>query len=177
MIDKKQNYVMRAEPAIAVITPHGMAKTAVDFFKMAEEYKSDATISLARYYLFCASIELGLKAAILATDCTTHKKKHIQKLGHDLLAVYNDFAENYAAIWDSSDVVAVTAINPFFKKKGLEYFTIDVLSAALNGFKEVPKIDEVGLAARKVNGFLQANKQFIDGKTTEKPQGGWLSFV
>ena len=148
-----------------------MALVSQDLFKMSHGYEEGEKFCLAKYYLYCASIEIGLKAAILAVDCTEAKKKHIFSLRHDLCKVRASFETVYSSIWNNADIEAVEKINPFFKKKGLEYFTPDVRAAAVHGYSEFPEIGHMAAAAQKVNALLVTHKLFIEAKTSDMPRG------
>lgn len=53
---------------MTVLTPLALARMSQDMFGAGRGYKTDKEVPLIKYYLYCACIELGLKAAILATD-------------------------------------------------------------------------------------------------------------
>jgi hypothetical protein len=173
---EKKGTVVEIEPVAAVVTPYGMAKTSHDMFLMADAHPVEESVPLAQYYVFCASIEIGLKAAILGNDCTSGNKKAIKGFRHDLCKVHEAFKKTYASPWDEDDLKSISAINPYFSKKGLEYFTMDVIAALLKGFKEIPDINSIREAARKVNDFLKSKNFFIDATTSEKPTRGAIAF-
>ncbi|MGK2740504.1 hypothetical protein ACSHT0_06380 [Tepidicaulis sp. LMO-SS28] len=177
MSENKRHVVIKAETGMVVLTPYAMAQISDDFFMMADTNLEKRAFPLARYYILCASIEVGLKAAILAEDCTAERKELLRQLGHDLLKIHKRFEESYPRIWDLEDASTVTKINPFFKKKGLEYFTSDVLYASAQGYKDFPPIDDVRFAAGKVNAFLKAHDLFLEGKTSQPPSGGILNIL
>lgn len=173
---KKRSVVVKAEPGSVVLTPYVMARTANDMFQMADAFPTGAEVPLAKYYVFCASIEIGMKAAILGNDCTSENKKLIKSFGHNLCEVHDTFKQIYGSPWDKTERQAIAVINPYFKKKGLEYFTIDVLAALVNGFSEVPDIQLIRVAAHKVNLFLHSQEFFFDATTSQKPKRGLLEF-
>jgi hypothetical protein len=170
-------HVISVEPIMAVVTPFMMARISDDLYKMADRHESGHNVPLARYYVLCASIEIGLKSAILANDCTSGQKKAIKAMGHDLLKVHSGYAAIYPDVFDHDDLNAVSEINPYFKSKGLEYFTTDLLYASLEAFKKLPSLESLRIAAAKVNKVLTDNELFIDGKSTEPPGHGIISFV
>lgn len=172
-----KTHVISVEPVVAVMTPFMMARISEDLFKMAEQYERSDTVPLARYYVLCASIEIGLKSAILANDCNDAQKKAIKAMGHDLLKVHKGFVEIYPEIFDADDLEAVAKINPHFKGKGLEYFTSDLLFASLEAFKKLPPLEAIRTAAEKVNKNLSDNQHFIEAKSTQPPARGFISFV
>ncbi len=177
MNTEPKKYIFHVEPAIAAITPYGMATISEDLFKMASYFENDNKISLAQYYIYCASMEIGLKAAILARDCTKESKETIKNFGHNLHTVKNKFEDLYDPIWDKDDIKAIEKINPFFKDKDLEYFKINVMGEMLKGLKQFPSLDSIENAARKVNQFVNQEKFFINAKTSQKPGKGFINFV
>lgn len=174
-----KNVIVKVKPAMAVMTPYALARMSRDMFGAGKHYKTDDKVPLIKYYLFCASIELGLKAAILATDCTSKRKKHLRsEIGHDLEKAVGECSKLYGlGFLKKSDLEVIRKINPYFKGKGLEYFTGEMMQAMGKGYKALPKVGELKATADKVQKFLKANKHFIDGKTSEKPNGGIINFV
>lgn len=163
---------------MAVITPYALARFSHNFFKMTTEHITESDSFLPHLYLYCVSIELGLKAAILAEDCTEKSKGYIKELGHDLLKVRDRFEEIYGTDWlNTENITVLKQINPYFKSKGLEYFTIEVLGIALKGFKQLPKVEQLQACAEKINNFLEQNNYFINGKTSQSTKGGLINFV
>ena len=174
-----KNVTITVEPVMAVLTPHALARMSRHMFGAGRDYHPEDRVFLIKYYLFSASIELGLKSAILATDCTAEMKNFLKaKIGHDLQKAIVKCEKLYdESFFDSTDLEAIKKINPFFKGKGLEYFTAEMMGAALTGFKALPDVDQLQASAQKVQDFLLANKYFIDGKTSEAPKGGLFNFV
>ena len=154
-------YRLHAEGGTIALTPYIMARTAHHFFTMSHGYESGREIPFARHYLYCASIEIGQKAAILANECSAVRKKLIKSFGQDLTKAWGSFQQFYGSqLWSAEDIAAVTAINPFFVNKGLEYFTIDVLIDTASGSKGLPDIGRIERAAKKVNSFI-VERQFF----------------
>jgi hypothetical protein len=125
-------------------------------------YPKATDIVLLNYFLFCASIELGLKAAILSIGNSATAKEEMKRIGHDLVKAYARFRTSFPAndLLDANDQAALAKINPFFKKKGLEYITGDVVEALMNGLSAFPSETEILTAAQKVNSFLQEQDYF-----------------
>ena len=164
---------------MAVLTPYALARMSRHMFGAGRDYETADKVPLVKFYLFCASIELGLKSAILATDCTKNRKDFLKsKIGHDLEKAIRECEKLYdLSFLERKDIEAIQAINPFFKGKGLEYFTLEMMSAALTGFKALPNLGDLQASAQKIQSFLEDNKHFIDGKTSERPKGGLINFV
>lgn len=171
-------YKLKAEPAVFAITCFASAKMSHHLFNMARTYGEDGDAWLARTYLYCASIELGLKASILGLDCTVAEKKRMKAIGHDLIVLKDEFEKAHGiVIFDPEDVDAMNRINGYFMRKGIEYFDITVLTSAMQGFSDMPKVEELEAVALKVNAFLASNDFFINGKTSESPPGGIITLV
>ena len=88
------DHILRAEPVIAVLTPYVLARSAHDAYCMARDYVGDKSGWLMRLYMFCVTIELGMKGAILA-NCTAAVKAELKsrKIGHDLSKLHDKFLE------------------------------------------------------------------------------------
>jgi hypothetical protein len=169
MIPKK--YTLTATAGVVVLTPYVMACNSHHLFAMAHAYDMGAEVPLSRYFLYCASIEIGLKAAILARDCSTDGKKRIKAMGHDLLKVNANFEAEYSvALLDAeTDQWVLGQINPFFVRKGLEYFTGELLGIARSAFGALPSLTKLGQIAEKVNGFLRGQEYFLNVEPVSDP--------
>ena len=154
-----------------------MALTSDDLFKMAAAHQKGDHVPLAKYYVLCVSIELGLKAAVLASGCTSERKGYIKRLSHDLVAVHEGFAKTFSSPLGAVDLEAISKINTYFKNKSLEYIKADLLVAALKGFQDFPEVDVLVEAARKVSDFLRSNDFFINAKTDEPSVGGAITIA
>ena len=78
-------HVIRVEPVMSVITPFALAAFSHDIFSMCAAYNDIPKGFLSKSYLYCVSIELGMKAAIIAIDCNDASKALIKTFGHDLI--------------------------------------------------------------------------------------------
>jgi len=174
-------------PAICVITPLAMARFSNELYEAAIQYlpKEDG-FSPVRYFLFCGSIELAMKAAILAQDCSPKKISKLQKkIGHNLTKLLRRFeVEVCTDLFDDIQKKAISAINPFFQHKSMEYFSVnekmpsaDMMRSALHGHKDFPLLEELQAAATRANSFLVDKNNFVDAKTSVEPNGGIINFV
>lgn len=153
--------VVTPEPAEVKITPYALAMMSDDMHKSSQGYKP-VRFPLINYYLYAASIELGLKSAILSVECSEQKKKQLKNIGHnleELIAVYE--AEVNSNFFKASETQVVLAVNKYFSNKSLEYFTETMLEAALRGFTSFPNIKDLEKVSEKVNNYLEANKFFL----------------
>jgi hypothetical protein len=67
----RKNIVIKVEPLKIKITPYGFYKYATDYFFATDKWTTavkDAGYSPVPYFLYCRTIELGLKAFLLAKD-------------------------------------------------------------------------------------------------------------
>jgi hypothetical protein len=172
------DHVIKIEPMMGVFTPYALARSSHHLFNMACTYDSEKDAWLIRLYMFCAAIELGLKAAILGEDCTAEKKLMMKQIGHDLLKLNAEFElARGVPLFDEGDVTALDLINPHFRQKGLEYFTLPILEITLCGGNGLPSVEAMRAAGGKVDAFLESKKFIIDGKTSQTPAGGIIHFV
>lgn len=172
------NSTLKVQPIMGVITPYALAKFAHHMFCMARGYPVEGDAFLSRQYLYCVAVELGLKGAILGNDCTNDKKKSLQNMGHDLVKLDKHFEKIFGeSLFDQEDKDAITMINPYFKGKGIEYFTPDVLESTLGGRSGMPSLANMERVAAKVEDYLAARNYIIDGRSSETPQGGIIDFI
>ena len=126
----------------------------------SEAYASEAPPF--NYFMRCASIELGFKSAILSKDNSAETKAFVKKVGHDLERAHAAFIDRFPEQLTPDEMDAIKLINPYFKSKGLEYITIDVIVQLLNGLSGFPDYEFIRSASAKINSFLLAKKLFID---------------
>lgn len=149
------------------VTPHALAKMSNGLFDVSEKCpdQPNAGAPLLNYFLYCASIELGLKAAILSVDNSEAKKKllRFKPNGHDLVNVHAQFQVDLPNrnVLGANDLGAIQKINPFFRDKGLEYVTLDVITELVTGMASFPELAEIRQAAAKVNEFLKSEEFFV----------------
>jgi len=157
-----KNITLTAETGHINFTPIALAKMSNGLFLCSTAHKAD--IVLLNYFLYCAAIELGFKASILSMDNSQAAKAAMRKLGHDLAKVHQRFLDLFPRVelLDSDDQVALEKINPYYRKKGLEYVTADVLGELAAGLSSFPSPTEIQVVAQKVNTFLQQRRFFID---------------
>lgn len=157
------DYTIQPQTGIVNFTPYAMAKMSDGLFNASENYNAKDTPTL-NYFLYCASIELGLKAGILSQDNSSTNKKYLkgQAISHDLQNLYQYFLNYFSMenLFDANDLVILDKINPFFRTKGLEYITTDVIVALANGLSAFPQLPDLRNTALKMNQFLIKNKYF-----------------
>jgi hypothetical protein len=141
-------------------TPYALARTSDDFFQSSEAYTSKAPTF--NYFMRCASIELAFKSAILSTGNSDATKVLIKSLGHDLERAHATFIARFPEQLTPAEVDAIKIISPYFKSKGLEYTTADVIEQLMKGLSGFPDYELVRSASAKLNAFLRAKSFFID---------------
>jgi len=162
--EKKGVNIELPPPPRIVITPVVMAQRSEDFHKASESYRPEKGYPVINHFLYLVSIELGLKSAILSVDCS---KDNIEKLkkkpfGHNLLKCIEEFEKITGnSLFDKGDIKALEDINTYYKNKGLEYFTADMMPLLVTAYKGLPDIDTIRTCSKKVNEYLVANKYFV----------------
>lgn len=145
-------------------TPYALARMSNGLFRVSESYKENDT-PILKYFLYCASIELGLKSSILSTDNSKAIKDKLKnKVGHNLIKAHNLFTKKNPSetILNSEDLISLKKINPFFKNKGLEYISADVIVELMRGLSGFPDLKDVRNIAKKTNKYLLKNKLHIN---------------
>jgi len=133
------NYVLKAEPGVLHISPLGFHRYASEFFRAAQDFKINDGFSPVPYYLICRSVELALKAFLLAQGVPKRTLKE-RTLGHDLEKVLKK-----AVSLGLDQVVSITPqhkeelgkANNYYASKGFEYFEV---TRAATGYPNLPDL-------------------------------------
>jgi len=133
------NYVLKAEPGVLHISPLGFHRYASEFLRAAQGFKINDGFSPVPYYLICRSMELVLKAFLLAKGLPKEKLKE-RNLGHDL-----EKALKKAISLGLDKVVSITPqheeeirkANNYYASKGFEYFEV---TRAATGYPNLPDL-------------------------------------
>jgi hypothetical protein len=142
-------------PTIEVsLTPHAMATVSYDLLFLVKEPPRESTPA-SKYLLYCMSIELGLKSLILSKDNSKNSKETLKRIRHDIKEAYSQFEEKYAGVLSEEEKTALERINPYFERKGLEYFTADTIKAHLQGLSPFPELAILERAATKINNVVK----------------------
>lgn len=179
---KNEDPPVRAGGAVlGVVTPLAMANISREFDAAARHHEpGDKLASLVTYYLFCVSIELAAKSAILATDCTLEMKKSVLKneIGHDLVKAVERAEKAYdRQLLDAPQQAAVNAVSPYFKGKALEYFTELMLKQALKAYRDLPPLEDLAAASKALQEFVEENERFINAKSSATAGPGLFTLV
>ena len=166
--------IMQVEPTNLVLTPYAMARMSHHYFGMASAYDDEAHRDsfLPRLYVLCVSIEVGLKAGILAHDCTAAAKDSLRKIGHSPTAALDRAEALHAmSILSPEERAELGSIEPFFKRKDLEYFSGPMIHAAATGFQDVPNVAKIQAAAQSVNAWLGQHDFFSNADVCSDSPG------
>ena len=124
---KMTNIIIHTETGHVYITPTGFLVYAKNYYTAAINWQSDGNYSPVPYFLFSRSIELGLKAFLLAKGEKIHVVKSKKIIGHNLI-----FALRKAEFYSLSEFEHTTTeeekelqkANAYYNEKGFEYFDI-----------------------------------------------------
>jgi hypothetical protein len=127
---------------VANISPIGFHHYASEFATSARQAQAagrGSAFSPVPYYLYCRSLELGLKAFLLAKGGTLDELK--SDLGHDLGKILREARGRgleqtvpFAAHWEDE----LRKANAYYPSKGFEYFEI---KTAVRGYPQLPALD------------------------------------
>jgi hypothetical protein len=135
----KRNFVIQIEPIKLNITPFGFHKYALDYLEIADKWTSKSGYSPVPYFLYCRSIELGLKAYLLAIG---KNLKYVKgSVGHDLtLGLKNSRLNKLDEIVETTHIEQkeIELANKYYKTKGFEYFFV---LNHITGLTELPKLN------------------------------------
>jgi len=131
--------VIKVPPIVLHISPLGFHRYAVEFLRAAQGSKINDGFSPVPYYLICRSIELAMKAFLLAKGVPKKRLKE-RNLGHDLEKVLEK-----AISMGLDEVVSISPqhkeelkkANNYYASKGFEYF--EVIKAVM-GYRNLPDI-------------------------------------
>lgn len=133
------NYVIKVQPMVLHISPLGFHRYASEFLRAAQGFKINDGFSPVPYYLICRSMELVLKAFLLAKGVPKRTLKG-RTLGHDLEKVLKK-----AVSLGLDKVVSITPqhkeelrkANNYYASKGFEYFEV---TRAATGYPNLPDL-------------------------------------
>ncbi len=139
--------IIRPEPVIVNLSPLGFHKYASDFLRAADSVEMSDAFNPVPYYLCCRSLELILKALLLAKGVPLNDLKG-KSLSHDLILILRR-----ARSLGLNDLVVVTRLqeneirkaNDYYKipLKGFEYFRVGRLISSYPDLPEVGILTEV----------------------------------
>lgn len=120
--------VIKVEPVVVYVTPIGFHQYASDFAAWANRAHADKSpnFSPVPYYLYCRSIELVLKAFLLAKGITKKQLK-TRSLGHNLTALLTKARQlglEDIVVVKSQWETELSRANDYYSKKDFEYFNV-----------------------------------------------------
>ncbi len=135
-----KSYTLQVESTVINISPFGFHRYSKEFLIAARAVPLGSGFSPVPYNLYCRSIELGLKAFLLAKGLKKQQLMKREVFRHDLFKGL-DLAEKHGF----GDFVEVTPIykeeikkaNTFYDTKAFDYF--DVTKAA-TGYSGLPNL-------------------------------------
>jgi hypothetical protein len=133
-----QPIVIEAKTAHLNITPFGFLRWAKEYLRAADACPPTEGFSPVPYFLFCRSIELALKAFLLARGETVKDLK--KKVNHNLVRVLGDAdgaGLGHYAVLSAMDRAEIKKANKYYSKKGFEYC---VVMDAVTGYRELPSL-------------------------------------
>jgi len=157
------DYKMHTKTETINLTPHVLSRISETFYKSAKNYDLRDT-PLVNLFLYGASIEIGLKSAILSKDNSMAKKCLVRyKIRHDLNMAVKEFNRDFnnKKIITTADLVHIQKLNKYYKNKGLEYCTGDVIYSLSSGGSGFPKISEIEKITEKIIRFIKRNDYWI----------------
>ena len=123
------------------IGPFGFYRYADDYGQAANAIIPGTSFSPVPYYLYCRSLELGLKAYLLTKGLSQRKLKY--RFGHNLTKLLNKAKRKgllkIFAIKPNQEELIRNA-NVYYKSKALEYF--DMYRAG-TGYRDLPDLTEL----------------------------------
>lgn len=157
------NYKVELKTKKLNLTPYALYKISRAFYKAAKNYDSNEYF-LVNLFFYGASIEIGLKSAILSINNSDERKNFVHyKIGHDLNKCVEEFNKSYKdqEIITAIDEIYISKLNKYYKEKGLEYCTGDVILALANGGKDFPEMINIEKISDKITSFLDSKKDEI----------------
>ena len=157
------NIVLRGETANFNVSSYGWAKFCQHAYAMAAGYPDHDASRGPKLYFYSLAIELGLKAAIFAKSPRAETKVELKELGHNLVALLDRFERDWGfAPVGAEERAHVDHVNDYFRRKGLEYFTGEMLVAIMNGWRDLPDPEELGGTAASLNAWLASQAYFVN---------------
>ncbi len=133
------NVVIKAPPMVLHISPLGFHRYASEFLRAAQGFKINDGFSPVPYYLICRSMELSLKAFLLAKGFPKRRLKE-RNLGHDLEKILKKAIsmglDKFFSL-SPQHTEEIRKANKYYASKGFEYFEV---IKAMTGYRNLPDI-------------------------------------
>lgn len=134
--------VISPEPAVVNISPLGFHRYSSEFYEAARSLQRPESYSPVHYYLYCRSLELVLKAYLLAKGIS--KKKLKNKFRHDLektLRKADSLGLGGTVSISDEQRVHLALANAHYKSKAFEYFEVSTWFRRMKGQSKLPSLD------------------------------------
>lgn len=139
---KSQGFTIQAEPAVFNTGPLGFHRYAGNYLDAARLIEIGDSYSPVPYYLYCRSLELGLKAYLLASEIP--EKELRRRVGHDLKKALREACKlglaNHVE-FSREQILNFLIANKHYKGKGFEYYQLKTLLDRLRGEHKLPNLD------------------------------------
>jgi hypothetical protein len=133
------NVVIKVPPMVLHITPLGFHRYAAEYLRAALGFQGNGSFSPVPYYLFSRSIELALKAFLLAKGVPKKRLKE-RNLGHDLEKILKKTISiglaNVVSI-SPQHTEELRKANNYYTSKGFEYFEV---VRTVTGYRNLPDL-------------------------------------
>ncbi len=133
------NIVVKAPPIVLHIRPLGFNRYASEFLRAAQGFRISDGFSPVPYYLICRSMELSLKAFLLARGLSKRTLKR-RNLGHNLEKILekaiSEGLNKYVSL-SPQHREELKKANNYYASKGFEYFEV---IKAMTGYRTLPDI-------------------------------------
>ena len=145
--------IVKVNTVVVYETPIGFHNYASDFAVWANRSRGEKTqfFSPVPYYLYCRSIELVIKAFLLAKGITKKQLK-ARKLGHDLTALLTEARKmglEDIVVIDPEWEAELSKANDYYFKKDFEYFNVAFGYYSLPSLVVLNELSEVLLKSLK----------------------------
>jgi hypothetical protein len=131
--------VIKVPPMVLHISPLGFHRYASEFLRAAQGFKVNDGFSPVPYCLVCRSMELSLKAFLLAKGFPKKRLKE-RNLGHDLEKILKKAIsmelDKFVTLSTQHTEELIKA-NKYYSSKGFEYFEV---VKAMTGYRNLPDI-------------------------------------
>jgi hypothetical protein len=137
MIQKNTTVVVKA--AHINLSPIGFLRYADHFYQAGESFECEDKFSPVHYYLYCHSIELALKAFLLAKEIPIEILK--KKIGHNLskaLKKARNLGIDKLILLTNEQEKQIINADKYYASKGFEYFKV---YNAVRGYSDLPNLE------------------------------------
>lgn len=120
------NITIKVEPGHVFMSPLAFIIYSKDFYNAYTSFSPENAFSPAAYYLICRSLELSMKAYLLASGVSRDQLK-IKGLGHDLdkiLLKSKDLGLSSIVSITDEEYNNIIKANRWYVRKGFEYFEL-----------------------------------------------------